>query len=74
MAPFAVAMKPKSWRSIAGKLEGRKAELAKWEDEQNPPLSIARHGVNFSPRPIARTAATPRFGNMNFNGKPLPIG
>jgi integrase len=40
MAPFTVADETAALESIAGKLEGRKAELAKWEDEQHPPSSI----------------------------------
>src|ERR1043165_669885 len=40
MAPFVVADETTALESIAGKLAGRKAELAKWEDEQNPPLPI----------------------------------
>lgn len=42
MAPFAVADQAAALESIVGKLEGRKAELAKWEDEQNPPLPLAQ--------------------------------
>jgi integrase len=40
MAPFVVADEAAALESIAGKLEGRKAELAKLEDQQNPPLRI----------------------------------
>ena len=40
MAPFAVADEAAALESIVGKLEGRKAEIAKWEDEQNPALPI----------------------------------
>ena len=40
MAPFTVADETAALESIAGKLEGRKAELAKWDDEQHPPSSI----------------------------------
>ena len=42
MAPFAVGNEADALQSIAGKLEGRKAELAKWEDEQHPPTSIVQ--------------------------------
>jgi integrase len=42
MAPFAVASEAEALESIAGKLEGRKAELAEWEEEQNPALPIAQ--------------------------------
>ena len=41
MAPFTVADEAAALESIVGKLEGRKAEIAKWEDEQNPPLPLA---------------------------------
>ena len=40
MAPFALGDEATALEAIAGKLAGRKAELAKWEDEQNPPLQI----------------------------------
>jgi integrase len=40
MAPFAVADEVAALESIVGKLEGRQAELAEWEDKQNPPLTI----------------------------------
>ena len=40
MAPFAVADEATALESIVGKLEGRKAEIARWENEQNPPLPI----------------------------------
>jgi integrase len=40
MAPFAVADEATALESIVGKLAGRKAEIAMWEDKQNPPLSL----------------------------------
>src|SRR5437762_14182612 len=42
MAPFVVADEAAALESIVGKLEGRKAELAEWEDHQNPPLPISQ--------------------------------
>jgi integrase len=42
MAPFAVADETASLEAIAGKLEGRRAELVKLEDAQNPPLPITQ--------------------------------
>jgi integrase len=42
MAPFVVGDETAALESIVGKLEGRKAELAKWEDQQNPALPLAR--------------------------------
>jgi len=40
MAPFVVADEKSALESIVGKLEGRKAELAKFEDERTPALTI----------------------------------
>lgn len=40
LAPFVVADEASALESLVGKLEGRKTELAKFEDEQNPPLPI----------------------------------
>ena len=51
MAPFTVADETAALESIAGKLEGRKAELAKWEDEQHPPLSIGQAWSEFLASP-----------------------
>lgn len=42
MAPFVVGDEAAALESIVGKLEGRKAELAKLQDEQNPPLTIGQ--------------------------------
>jgi integrase len=52
MAPFAVASEAEALESIVGKLEGRKAELARLEDQQNPPLPLAQAWSEFlaSPR------------------------
>ncbi|MGD1084782.1 MAG: site-specific integrase [Verrucomicrobiota bacterium] len=41
MAPFVVADEATALESMVGKLAGRKAELAKWEDKQNPPLLLS---------------------------------
>lgn len=41
LAPFAAGTETAALESIAGKLEGRKAELVRLQDEQNPPLLIA---------------------------------
>jgi integrase len=40
MAPFMVADEASALESIAAKIEGRKTELARLEDQQNPPLPI----------------------------------
>jgi integrase len=42
MSPIAQGDEAAVLESIAGRLEGRKAELAKWEDEQHPPSSISQ--------------------------------
>jgi integrase len=51
MEPFVVSDEAAALESLAGKLEGRKAELAKWEDEQNPPLPIAQAWTQFIASP-----------------------
>lgn len=51
MAPFAVADETAALESIVGKLGGRKAELAKWDEEQNPPLPIAQAWPEFLASP-----------------------
>jgi len=40
LAPFVVADEASSLESIAAKLDGRRAELARLQNEQNPPLAI----------------------------------
>src|SRR5205809_7758750 len=42
MAPFAVGDDAAALESIVGKLQGRKAELAEWADEQDPPLPLTQ--------------------------------
>jgi integrase len=51
MAPFVVADEAAALESIAGKLEGRKAELVKLQDEQNPPLPISQAWTIFLASP-----------------------
>jgi len=51
IAPFVVADEAAALESIAGKLEGRKAELAKLQDEQNPPLPIGQAWTAFLASP-----------------------
>jgi integrase len=51
MAPFAVGNEADALESISGKLEGRKGELAKWEDELHPPLSIGQAWSEFLASP-----------------------
>ena len=40
LAPFVVADEASSLESIAAKLDGRRAELARLQDEQNPPMAV----------------------------------
>jgi integrase len=47
MAPISTADEVAVLESIAGKLKGHKAELAKWEDEQHPPSSIVQAWSDF---------------------------
>ena len=51
LAPFATGSEVDVLESIAGKLEGRRAELSKWEDEQNPPLPIGQAWSEFLASP-----------------------
>ena len=51
LAPFANASEVDVLESIAGKIEGRKAELAKWNDEKNPPLAIGQAWSGFLASP-----------------------
>src|SRR5947209_7717797 len=51
MAPFSVADEAAALESMVGKLAGRKAEVAKWEDEQNPALPIAQAWSTFLASP-----------------------
>lgn len=51
MAPFTVADETAALESIAAKIEGRKAELTRLENEQNPPLSIASAWTEFLASP-----------------------
>jgi integrase len=51
MAPFVVADETAALESIAGKLEGRKAELAQLQDQQNPPLPISQAWTAFLASP-----------------------
>ena len=51
MAPFAVATETEVLQTIAGRLEGRKAELARLDDLQNPPVSLAEAWSKFIDSP-----------------------
>jgi integrase len=51
MAPFAVGSEAEALESIVGKLEGRKAEMVKLADQQNPPLPITQAWAEFLASP-----------------------
>lgn len=51
MATFAVADEAEALESIAAKLEGRKAELARLQDSQNPPSAIATAWADYLAAP-----------------------
>jgi len=51
MRPFTAATETKVLEEISVKLQGRKAEIAKWEDEQHPPLSIGQAWSEFLASP-----------------------
>src|ERR1700722_3394425 len=51
MAPFTVADETAALESIVGKLEGRKSELARLQDEQNPPTLISQAWARFIASP-----------------------
>ena len=51
LAAFVVADETTALQSIAAKLEGRKAELVRLQDEQNPPLPVARAWLEYLDAP-----------------------
>jgi integrase len=51
MLPIATGDEAAVLESISGRLEGRKAELTKWQDEQHPPLSIGQTWSEFLASP-----------------------
>ena len=51
MAPFAVATETEVLEGIAGRLDGRRAELAKLEDQQNPPMALGQAWTEFIASP-----------------------
>ena len=66
MAPFAVGNEADALESIAVKLGGRKAELAKWEDEQHPPLSIGQAWSEFLASPNRPDSGTSTLRQYEF--------
>jgi len=51
MAAFAVGGETTALESIAAKLEGRRAELVRLQDEQNPPLHVAKAWIEYLAAP-----------------------
>ncbi len=51
MRPFTAATETKVLEELTVKLQGRKAEIARWEDEQHPPLSIVQAWSDFLASP-----------------------
>ena len=51
MVSFVVADEATALQSIAAKLEGRKAELVRLQDEQNPPRPVARAWLEYLDAP-----------------------
>ncbi len=51
MRPFTASTETKVLEELNAKLQGRKAEIAKWEDEKNPPLSIGQAWHEFLTSP-----------------------
>ncbi|HUA67242.1 MAG TPA: site-specific integrase [Candidatus Saccharimonadales bacterium] len=51
LAPFATGSEVDALQAIAGRLQGRKAELARLEDEKNPPLTIGQAWSEFLTSP-----------------------
>jgi integrase len=49
--PFTASTETKVLEEISVKLQGRKAELAKWENEKNPPLAIGQAWSEFLASP-----------------------
>ena len=74
MAPLAVADEAKSLAAITTKLEGRKAELVRTDEQQIQPCRSVRHGLNSWLHPIARTLARRHSINTSVNGVGLPTG
>lgn len=51
MRPFTASTEAKVLEELTAKLQGRKAEIAKWEDEQHPPSSIGQTWSDFLASP-----------------------
>jgi integrase len=51
MRPFTASTETKVLEELSAKLQGRKTELAKWEDKKNPPVSIGQAWSEFLASP-----------------------
>ena len=51
MRPFTASTETKILEELNTKLQGRKAQIAKWEDDKNPPLSIGEAWSDFLASP-----------------------
>ena len=51
MRPFSASTETKVLEELSTKIQGRKAELAKWEDEKNPPLTLNQAWSEFFASP-----------------------
>lgn len=51
MRPFTASTETKVLEELSTKLQGRRAEIAKWEDEKNPPLTIVEAWNEFLTSP-----------------------
>jgi integrase len=51
MAPFTVADETAVLQAVATRLEGRKAELTRWDEQQNPPLPLSQAWTAFLDSP-----------------------
>jgi integrase len=47
MRPFSASTETKVLEELTVKIQGRKAEIAKWEDEKNPPLTLDQSWSEF---------------------------
>ena len=66
MRPFTAATETKVLEELTVKLGGRKAELAKWEDEQHPPLSIGQAWSEFLASPNRPDSGTSTLRQYEF--------
>lgn len=73
MAPFLVADEAAALESIVGRLDGRKAELAKLQDEQNPPLLITDAWNTFLASPNRPDSGESTLRQYQFQWKAFAV-